>query len=195
MRKITNRALTVWANVHFQVNASQMNIGRIVKQKEHFSGLDVGHLGDSKHLQNSQCPKVKEATFTWFMTMQENNVALSNDLVVAIAKRFYALLPRGANKKELQFSHRWVQNFKKRYNIKGYTHHGKDALVNVSEEVLKKMEDIKILVSQYRSCDVFNMDETSLFYRLEPNHMLAMKRLSGKKKVEGTCHGGIHYKC
>ena len=79
--------------------------------------------------------------------MQENNVALSDDLVVAAAKRFYALLYRGANEKELQFSHGWVQNFKKRHNIKGYTHHGEEASVYVSEEVLNKMEDIKTLVS------------------------------------------------
>ena len=88
-----------------------MNIGRVVKRKEYFSGLDVGHLNDSKRLQKSQCPEVEEATFTWFMTMQENNVALFDNLVVAAAKRFYALLPRGANEKELQFSHGWVQNF------------------------------------------------------------------------------------
>ena len=67
--KITNRALAAWANAHFQVNASEMNIGRIVKQKEHFIGLDVGHLNDSKRLQKSQCPEVEEATFTWFTTI------------------------------------------------------------------------------------------------------------------------------
>ena len=66
-----------------------------------------------------------KATFTWFMTIQENNVALSDDLVVAATKRFYALLPRGVNEKDLQFSLRWVQNFKKRYNIKGFTCHGR----------------------------------------------------------------------
>ena len=75
-----------------------------------------------------------------------------------------------------------MQNFKKRYNIKGYTCHREDTLVDVPEEVLRKMEDIKTLVSQYRSCDVFNMDETGLFYTLEPNRALAMKRLSGGKK-------------
>ena len=118
--------------------------------------------------------------------MQENNVALSYDLVVAATKRFYALLSRDANKKELQFSLRWVQNFKKRYNIKGYTRHGKDASTDLSEEVLKKMEDIKTLVFQYRSCNVFNIDETSLFYRLEPNRTLATKRLFGKKSRRNT---------
>ena len=180
--KITNRALTAWANAHFQVNVSEMNIGRIIKRKEEFSGLDVAHLGDSKRMRKSEYPEVEEATFNWFTTMQENNVALSDDLVVAAAKRFYALIPRGSNEKELQFSHGWVQNFKKRYNIKSYTRHGEDASANVSEEVLKRMEDIKTLISQYRSCDIFNMDETGLFYRLEPNRTLATKRLSGKKK-------------
>ena len=102
---------------------------------------------------------------------------------------------RGANEKELQFSYGWVQNFKKRYNIKGYTRHEEDASAEVSEEVLKKMKDIKTLVSQYRSCDVFNMDETGLFYRLEPNRTLATKRLSGKKKTEGVHHDGTHCKC
>ena len=111
-----------------------MNIGRILKQKEHFSGLDLRHFSNSKRLQKSQCLEVEEATFTWFTTMQENNVALSDDLVVAAVKRFYALLPRGANK-ELQFSHGWVQNFKKRYNIKGYTCHEEDT-ADVFEEVL-----------------------------------------------------------
>ena len=103
--KITNRALTMWANAHFKINVLEMNIGRIVKQKEHFSGLDVGHLNDSKRLQKSQCQEVEEATFTWFTIIQENNVALFDDLMVVAAKRFYALLPRGANEKELQFSH------------------------------------------------------------------------------------------
>ena len=86
--KITNRALTAYANADFQVNASEMNIGRIVKRKEHFSGLNVGHLSDSKHVRKSQCPEVEEATFTWFTIMQENNVALADDLVVVAAKRF-----------------------------------------------------------------------------------------------------------
>ena len=48
--KITNRALTAWANAHFQVNSSKMNIKRIVKRKEHFSGVDVGHFSDYESL-------------------------------------------------------------------------------------------------------------------------------------------------
>ena len=83
----------------------------------------------------------------------------------------------------------------RRDNIKGYTRYGEDSLADIFEEVSKKMEDIKILISQYRNCDVFNMDEIGLFYRLEPNRTLATKRLFGKKKPEGVHHGGTHCKC
>ena len=44
------------------------------------------------------------------------------------------------------------------------------------------MEEIKAIVYEYDSDDVLNINETCLFYMLEPNRTLAMKRLSGKKK-------------
>ena len=44
------------------------------------------------------------------------------------------------------------------------------------------MEEIKAIVSEYNSDDVFNMDEMGFFYKLEPNLTLATKRLLGKKR-------------
>jgi hypothetical protein len=70
------------------------------------------------------------------MTMQENSVALSDDIVIAVAKRFYAMIPRVPNEKELQFSHEWLDRFKKRFNIRGYTCHGEDASTDTSPEAL-----------------------------------------------------------
>jgi hypothetical protein len=70
------------------------------------------------------------------MTMQENSVALSGNIVIAAAKRFYAMIPRFPNEKELQFSHGWLDRFKKRFNIRGYTLHREDASANTSPEAL-----------------------------------------------------------
>jgi hypothetical protein len=121
-------------------------------------------------------------TYNWVITMQENGATLSDDLVVATTKRFYALQPRDPSAKELQFSNGWVDKFKKQFDIKGYTCRGKDASVDTSEAVLSRMEDIKAIVFEYNKDDVFNMDETGLFYRLQPNRTLATKMLSGNKK-------------
>ena len=114
--------------------------------------------------------------------MQERGATISDDLVIATTKRFYALVPRDPSEKELQFSYGWLGKFKKRFNIRSFTRHCKDAFADTSAEVLMRMEEIKAIVSQYNSDDVLNMNETSLFYKLEPNRTLATKRLSGKKK-------------
>ena len=44
------------------------------------------------------------------------------------------------------------------------------------------MEEIKAIVSEYDSNNIFNMDETNFFYRSEPNRTLVAKKLSGMKK-------------
>ena len=49
---------------------------------------------------------------------------------------------------DVQFSHGWVTKFKKRFNIKAYTRHGEDAYVDTSAEVLRRMEEIKAIVSE-----------------------------------------------
>ena len=92
------------------------------------------------------------------------------------------MTPRESSEKELHFSVGWVHGFKKRFDIRSFTRHGEDASADNSTEVLARMEEIKSLVASYDRDDVFNMDETGLFYRMEPNRTLATSRLSGRKK-------------
>ena len=125
---------------------------------------------------------MEQATFSWFTPMQEKGATISDDLLVAAAHRFYALQPKDPSEKELQFLHGCVSKFKKRFNIKAYTRHGENGYADTSTKVLRRMEEIKTIVSEYDSDDVFNMDETGIFYKLEPNRTLATMRLSGKKK-------------
>ena len=45
----------------------------------------------------------------------------------------------------------------------------------------KKLKSIREKIDQFPMKDDFNMDETSLFYRLQANHSLATKQLEGRK--------------
>ena len=106
--KITNKALCEWVNSKFNNFASPLTIGRLLKRKVLVIFIGVGDVGASKRVKKAQCPEVEMVTFNWFLRMQENGVALLDDLVVASAKRFYALLPRDENEKELQFLNGWI---------------------------------------------------------------------------------------
>ena len=78
-----------------------MTIDRVLKKKDSLATYDVGHLADSKHTRKVQCPKVEQATFSWFTTMQEKGATISNDMLVVAAHRIHALQPRDPSEKEL----------------------------------------------------------------------------------------------
>jgi hypothetical protein len=44
------------------------------------------------------------------------------------------------------------------------------------------MKDLRELCATYPDCDIFNMDETGLFWKLTPNRTLATEGGSGGKK-------------
>ncbi|GJT67120.1 CENP-B homolog protein 2-like protein [Tanacetum coccineum] len=45
-----------------------------------------------------------------------------------------------------------------------------------------KLKSIRDKVDQFEMKDIFNMDETGLFFRLQPDHSLATMQLEGKKQ-------------
>lgn len=98
-------------------------------------------------------------------------------------RRFYVWEPRAEGVRALGFSHYWVKVFKPIYDICDYTRHGEGASTDTSRKAEAQMAAIQDhWVSMYDPTHVFNMDETGLFYRLEPNKTLVTKSLSSKKQ-------------
>jgi hypothetical protein len=83
---------------------------------------------------------------------------------------------------ELKFSSGWLQNFKKRFGLRSVKMHGEAAsapLTSLDEERVT----LRRLLSDYRQEDIFNADETGLFYRMPPGRTLATSsNVPGHKK-------------
>ena len=62
-QKMSNKALTKWANVKYGTSVLQMTIGRLLKCKGKLTTFDVGHLADTRRIKKVQCPIVEQATF------------------------------------------------------------------------------------------------------------------------------------
>ena len=120
---------------------------------------------EAKRIRKIVKPVVEEATYAWFLLMQEKSATISDDILCGIAKRFYSNLPRDPNVKELQFSRGWVAGFKRRHGIRGFTRHGEAPSADVSIDTQILIEQIKDKVATFDPADVFNMDETGLFFR------------------------------
>ncbi|CAB5367443.1 unnamed protein product [Rhizophagus irregularis] len=81
----------------------------------------------------------------------------------------------------LQFSSGWLQGFKKRNGIRQQKLQGEAASANQTA-ITEALPLLREKCANYLLERIYNMDETGLFYRLEPDRTLATKRLHGRKK-------------
>ena len=74
----------------------------------------------------------------------------------------------------------WLSRFKDRYGLKSYRLHGEAASVDVGS-IPAAIEQLQAKLDGYHPNDIFNADETGLFFRMLPNQTLATGRQKGIK--------------
>lgn len=125
---------------------------------------------------------IDEAMLKWVTTARNKNIPLSGTLIRDKAKEFAVALERD----NFSASVGWLDKFKKRHNIVQISLCGESAFADLqsSEEWQKNV--LPTLISQYDKNDIFNADETGVFFKCLPNKILAFK---GQK-----CFGGKNSK-
>ena len=87
----------------------------------------------------------------------------------------------GISKNTLQFSSEWLHKFKNHNRIHQKKLYGEADSIN-NTTIIEALLLLHEKCATYPLERIYNMDETGLFYRLEPDRTLATKRLSGCKK-------------
>lgn len=81
-----------------------------------------------------------------------------------------------------KFSAGWLENWKGRFGIKRVILHAEDGSVNVDDKTKEIMQGLQEKLMAFEGKDIYNMDETALYWRRSPDHTLATKQLHGTKK-------------
>jgi hypothetical protein len=78
----------------------------------------------------------------------------------------------------------WLQSFKERHGISFKTVQGEAGAVNSRSLLEWQHKVLQPLLKQFSADDVFNLDETGLFWQLLPNKTMAFRgeRCTGGKK-------------
>ena len=63
-------------------------------------------------------------------------------------------------------SNGWVDNFKKRHNLRQYNIHGEAASAPI-ENLEEMRENLRQVLGNYSPEDIFNCDETGLFWKMK----------------------------
>ncbi|KAK3759236.1 hypothetical protein RRG08_054955 [Elysia crispata] len=80
----------------------------------------------------------------------------------------------------------WIERFKRRHGIALKTVSGESAAVDHTVTNAWKQHDLPSLLNEYGEDDIFNADETGIFYKCLPDKSLALKgeRCTGGKKAK-----------
>ena len=86
---------------------------------------------------------------------------------------------------DFKASNGWFEKFKERHRLSFKKLCGKSAEVDAATVYGLRKEQLKTLLEKYEPDNVFNADETALYYKLMPDKSLVLK---GKENVHGgTC--------
>jgi len=166
-----------WVKVNWNVTIHESTISRILKSSDKRLNEDVTSP-DTKRHKPVKFPELELALREFVLTYQHRTI-LNDAIIIEKAKLFANSLKIPEN--ELQFSSGWLHKFKERNGIRLRKLHGEASSVN-QDVVIESRLSLQEKMSSYPAERIYNMDETGLFYRLEPDTSLATLRLSGRKK-------------
>ena len=162
----------------FNLKIGRSTVGDILRQKSHWVSLD-NSLPEAKRLRPAKHVDLEHALFLWFSDIRARNVPVSDEILQIKARFFGERLEID----EFSYSRGWLQNFKKRFGIKKSTVHGEAGGVD-SQVIASGREQLQHMLRDYTLDNIYNIDETGLFYRLEPNTTLATGPVRGTKKCK-----------
>ena len=100
-------------------------------------------------------------------------------MLLHVAQSLWKRIPIYQNEMEPSWSCGWLRQFKKKHGIHVVSLHEEAAQV-VPTTLEAEMRAVRSATFLYAAEEVYNMDETSLYWKLSPDWGLATEQLSGK---------------
>ena len=175
--KPSQKACIEWFHSKYQRKLSQSTVSESLSS--HFSKLDkLASAG--QRLQTGQWPDLEKILYDWQYRIESQGGFTTGDILREKAQEIWKRLPECSDQPCPDFSSGWLKGFKHRYNIKLHVQHGEAGSVpDSAEEEMKALQEV---AEGYAEEDIYNMDETGLFWKMMPSWELSSQSLPGLKK-------------
>lgn len=157
----------------------------ILKNRE--KTLEANEAGVSKsriRAREGKFPLLEKALVEWLQLMRSSNTPIDGNFLKEKAKTFAEKMDIEV---DFKVSNGWFEKFKERHGLSFKKLCGESADVDLGSVNGWRKEQLKRLVEKYEPNDIFNADETGLYYKLLPDKSLVFKD-------EGSGHGGKRHK-
>ena len=132
---------------------------------------DLALIETRQRARIAQWPELERALYQWTIRY-ESLVPISGKLLKAQATKLWQKLPQYQEMEVPIFSNGWLRNFKARHQIKARYTHGEAASIQ-EDAFTEQIAAIKAWTSKFPLSDIYNCDETGLFFKQLPNRRLS----------------------
>ena len=142
--KLDQRSLARWASSTFDRHITQSMISRTLSQSYSYLDTKVFQKREkdgNKRRIPPQYPQLEAALFDWVVTMEDQRLTVTGDLIRSAASQIWARMPEYKDIEEPKWSEGWLNRFKHRHNIRKRRKYGESGSVDVegAQERLKEI--------------------------------------------------------
>ena len=156
-----------------------MTVGDILNEKEFYESDNEGSPSRKRHRSGLNAD-MEQCLYLWFANARSRNVPVTDEILKEKAKHF----GDETGVTDFKYSNGWLQRFKARHGISSHVILGESVGVDRALIVTSRKEAIRKMEA-FAPKDVFNIDETELFFRMLPDRSLStVEYTKGPKKAK-----------
>ncbi|CAF2065003.1 unnamed protein product, partial [Rotaria magnacalcarata] len=170
-------------------NISLGAVSNILKRKgEYTNDYETNRNKKLKRkLKSDTSQEINDNVYEWFVAKRAKSISISGPILQEYARKVAERLDPN-----FKGSNGWLDRFRTRYNIQFRVICGESRPVdqNIVEDWKTRLIS---MIEHYDPENIYNCDETGLFYKLMPDRSMTIDRIDSKggKKIERKIHSNV----
>ncbi len=162
--QLSQKDLIKWLEDNHSIKVSQATISTTLKRSAEILAKSNNETNlNAKRQRTVRYPEMESTLVKWFRANQER-ANVSGELIRESATKILDRLYPGHE--PFEFSSGWLEAFKSRHGIRSYRRFGESGSIDMAA-LANTLPAICDVLYQYAWKDIYNMDETRLFYRMQ----------------------------
>ncbi|CAH1770241.1 1739_t:CDS:1, partial [Entrophospora sp. SA101] len=146
---------------------STQSVSDILRQSSEWLKYEEGSSNTQFRKKATSHPNIEEATRIWVEQLLAKNLTISGPIIQEKAKEFANMF----GIRDFNASSGWLSNFKKRNDLQSYKKRGESMSVPI-DEIANMQFQLQEILKNYSPEDIWNCDETAIFWKLEQKEQL-----------------------
>ena len=165
--------LAKYCKENFRFNISLSTISKLLNNSTNLLNFNYS---DRKNLKNNPLIKLESELLDFIDNFNNKGGIVTESIITNEAKSLATEL--GIH--NYKFSNGWLQNFKKRTKLKNKINHGENGNMQISD-FTEQITFLKTRINKYSPHNIYNIDESALFWKSRPTRTISSNNLKGFK--------------